>query len=439
MSKLSGIPSSSENGAHDLERAALALQLGAAQRIDSQSRRKLTRAVHRVEDAERRYRIANARVDRFKSGSMVRSLLANEQAEISRAQRRAEDEIDRSTPKVRPITVIFGELVLLVAEFAFYFDIFGRSLQDDSPFIVQAFTAILALLVPVVGIMSARFFAGAVHYLRAGESRRSAMVFVTSSTLLLAAACFTTIRLVEWRYQAEEEANFGAVEHPPGTIMAIVFAVFILVDALTRAFMFDPAESTSIGRRWKARYTRAVDWLLLLRESAALTRWQKKWFTAKALVEKLKNDADQELLSATVGILLNRGASGRPASKLRSADYAFELDGEVVSGDGQRLIKVARNSGAPDEQLDESNSHVFLPHRLIRLAIARLEAVRPPDDPEQERRDARKDLAQDIKAPHDMSRVENSVPPAGSSQRVQPPHGFVSAIDSAVSASAPNG
>ncbi|WP_395242103.1 hypothetical protein, partial [Salmonella sp. s60732] len=75
---------------HDLERAALALQIGSSQRIDSASRHKLKFAVFRVENAERRYRIANARVDRFKNGALVRTFVANERAEAARAEARAE-------------------------------------------------------------------------------------------------------------------------------------------------------------------------------------------------------------------------------------------------------------------------------------------------------------------------------------------------------------
>ncbi|WP_059015894.1 hypothetical protein [Mycobacterium sp. M26] len=416
---------------HDFERAALALQLGASQRVDSQSRRKLIRAVNRVENAERRYRIANARVDRFKTGASVRALLAYEEQEAARAQSKAAHEIDRSTPRVRPVTVLLAEFILLVAEFAFYFDIFGRSQQDDAPFVTRILTAVMALLVPVVGIMTARFFAGSIHYLRSpadgNESPRWAWLFVVVSTALLLAACFATVRLVEWRYRAEDAASFGAADHPPGTIMAVVFAVFLLVDALTRAFMFDPAESTSIGRRWKARYTRTIDWWLLLRESHALARWQKKWFAAKALVERLKNDADQELLSATVAILIGRGDAGRPGSKLRASRLTQPYAGERPEAEGQWAGDVLRNAGAPDEQLDEENSHVFLPHRLLRLAIARLEVIRPPEDPKQERRDHSADLVRTVHRglataealggasapqPHDMSRLDKVSPQA---------------------------
>lgn len=404
-------------GTGEIERATLALQLGAAQRIDTASRRKLVRAVSRVENAERHYRIANARVDRFKTGASVRALRAYEQEEAARAQQKAADEIDRTTPRVRPMTVVLGELVLLVAEFAFYYEVFSRSVQADAPFVIHILTAVMALLVPVVGIMSARFFAGSVHHLRAtpsGEPKSGPWLFVGVSTALLAVACYATIRLVEWRYLAEDAASFGAADHPPGTIMAVVFAVFILVDALTRAFMFDPAESTSIGRRWKARTTRAMDWWLLLQESKTLARWQKKWFAAKALVEKLKNDADQELLSATVAILLTRGESGQSGSKLRGIQNAGSINGHAVGGEDNWLSATSRASGAPDPQLDESEAHIFLPHRLFRLTIARLEAIRPPEDPKQERRAHDEDLERvatvlstsGAPPPHDMSHLE---------------------------------
>lgn len=430
LARLGQIPSDyGESDAHDTERAAIALQQGAAQRLDTKSRRKLIRAVNRVENAERRYRIANARVDRFKSGSMVRSLIAHEQKETDRALERAEHEIDRTTPRVRPSTVLLAEFVLLVAEFAFYYDVFSRSQQDDAPLVLRLLTAVMALLVPVVGIMSARFFAGAVHHLRAprvdGESPRAPMLYVVAATILLITTCFTTVRLVEWRYRAEDASSFGVADHPPGTIMAVVFAVFILLDALTRAFMFDPAESTSIGRRWKGRTTRAIDWLLLRREATMLARWQKRWFAAMALVEKLKNDADQELLSATVAILLNRGATGRPASKLRDTSGASDHNGHELRLNDRAPQGVTRSTGAPDAQLDAEDAHVFLPQRLIRLTVARLEAIRPPEDPEQERRLNSEDLSR-ANPPHDMSRLETVIVEQNGAQA---PHGLQSTLN----------
>lgn len=416
--------------AHDTERAAIVLQQGAAQRLDSDSRRKLIRAVNRVENAERRYRIANARVDRFKSGASVRSLIAHEEQEAQRAQKRAADEIDRTTPRVRPTTVLLAEFVLLVAEFAFYYDVFSKSQQDDAPLVLRVLTGVMALLVPVVGIMSARFFAGAVHHLRAprhdGESPKAPWLYVSAAVILLAITCYTTVRLVEWRYRAEDASAFGTAEHPPGTIMAVVFAVFILLDALTRAFMFDPGESTAIGRRWKGRSTRSVDWWLLRLEAAALARWQKKWFKAMALVEKLKNDADQEMLSATVAILLNRGRTGRPPSKLNGIPEEPVRNGHQVLLNGQGPVGVLRSTGTPDAQLDADDAHVFLPQRLIRLTIARLEVIRPPEDPKQERRNHDEDLSR-AAMPHNMAYLQKvTVDPTNGSQA---PHGLQTVID----------
>lgn len=387
--------SSDSNGVRDIERAALALQIGAAQRVDSASRKKLARAVRRVERAEHRYRNANARVDQFKSGALVQAMRAHEIQEAKRAHDRATEEIDRTAPRVRPLTVVVGELVLLLAEFSFYYQVFSRSVQADAAVLDRIQTAVMALLVPVVGIMSARFFAGTTHYLRAlrpGESQRAAWLFVGTSTVLLGVACYATVRLVAWRYHAEDSTSFGAADHPPGTIMAVVFAVFLLVDALTRAFMFDPSEVTTIGRRWSGRYTRRIDRWLLKRESAALASWQSKWFDAKSLVEKIKNDADQELLSATIAVLLARGESGHPGSKLRGVDETLFFNGDDIDVDVSPNFQSARSSGAPDPQIDEPDVHLFLPHRVARLTLARLEVIRPPEDPVQERRDHRDDL-----------------------------------------------
>lgn len=426
MSKLGASAVDGSSGmTHDLERAALALQIGSSQRIDSASRRKLKSAVFRVENAERRYRMANARVDRFKNGALVRTFVANERAEAARAEARADKEIDSTAPHVSPLVVALAELVLLIAEFAFYYKIFGGGLQEDALVIERVFVAVLAVLVPVVGIMSARFFAGSVQHLRSPHDgghngpRRSSIVFVVVSTTLLIVAAYSTLRLVEWRYQAEDADNPGVVSHPPGTIMAVVFVVFILVDALTRAFMFDPAERTSIGRRWKGRYTRTVDWWLLRRESAALARWQKRWFSAMTLVEKLKNGADQELLTATVSILISRGDKGSDGSQLHGWP-AESVPGARVADGAQLMSKVTHTTGAPAEQLNENNAHIFLQHRLVRLAEARLEIIKPPEDPQQERREPTEDLTQFERPTRPEARDPEPAPPPHNMSQIGP-------------------
>ena len=238
-------------------------------------------------------------------------------------------------------------------------------------------------------------------------------------TGLLIVAAYSTLRLVEWRYQAEDADNPGVVSHPPGTIMAVVFVVFILVDALTRAFMFDPAERTSIGRRWKGRYTRTVDWWLLRRESAALARWQKRWFSAMTLVEKLKNGADQELLTATVSILISRGDKGSDGSQLHGWP-AESVPGARVADGAQLMSKVTHTTGAPAEQLNESNAHIFLQHRLVRLAEARLEIIKPPEDPQQERREPTEDLTQFERPTRPEARDPEPAPPPHNMSQIGP-------------------
>lgn len=377
---------------NDLERAALALQMGAAQRIDTESRRPLVRAIFRVEDAEKRYRKANARVDQFKNSALASGLSAYQVEETKRARQKATKEIDGTTAQVPPLVVDLAEVVLLVAEFAFYYKTFGANTPDDAPLIDRLFIAFLAILVPVVGILSARFFAGAFQHLRAprepGSDRTGVRIaYVLIASLLLGASCYATLRLVEWRYKSEAAENFGAVNQPPSTVMAIVFVAFILTDGLIRAFLFPPGKRTSIRRRWSARYVQALDWWFLRREVAALAAWQKGWFAAKALIEKLKNDADQQQLSATVVILMTRGELGRGSSRLVGAPAL----------DGAHPESLSRGTGdiyVPHQHMIETDGYLYLPHRLIAIADQRLERIRPPDDPEQEQRQPAEDLLQ---------------------------------------------
>jgi hypothetical protein len=378
------------DGTNDLERAALTLQMGASQRIDSESRRSLLRAIFRVENAERRYRMAHAHVDRFKNSAVAGALGVYEFEETKRAKLKAAKEIDSTTPQVSPLLVDLAEVVLLFAEFAFYYKTFSANTEKNAGITEHILIAFLATLVPVVGIMSARFFAGSVQHLRAprepdgdGTNIRIAYVFVAS--LLLGTACYVTLRLVEWRFTREAAESFSEQEQLPGTVMAVVFVAFILTDALIRSFLFPPGKRTSIRRRWTARHARALDWWFLRREVDALASWQKRWFAAKALVENLKNDADQQQLSATVVILMTRGEIGGYSSRLlRSTPLKDARPRPAARLLGEPYV--------PHEHMAETDGYLHLPHRLIAIAQHRLEQIRPPEDPAQEQRGPQADL-----------------------------------------------
>lgn len=371
-------------GTNDVERATVTVQMAASQRIDSASRGKVRRAMNKVENAQRRHRHANARVDRFEHGARRKALKAYEEEEAKRAKAKASKEIDNTTPQVPPLVVGGAEIVLLVAEFAFYYTVFGRDLQADASMLDRIFIVFLAIFVPVVGIMSARFFAGCVQHLRApqehGTDHRNARIaYLVAASVLLAITCYTTLRLVNWRYKADAAANYGTNNQPPGAVMATVFVALILTDALIRAFLYSPGERTSIRRRWQAHLNRRLDDWLLWREIRTLAAWQKKWFAAQTLIAKLKNDTDGELASATVAILLTRGELG---------------------GDESKLLKLPQSAAeshvyVPHDHLAETDGYVALPHRILDAGHVRLHKLTPPEDPVQEQKSPTEDLLQD--------------------------------------------
>lgn len=377
-------------GTNDTERTAMAIQAGASQRVDSASRRRLLRAIGRVENAERRHRTANARVDRFEKSSLVVAHKAHEIEEANRAKQKAAKEIDSAAPQIPPLLVDIAEFILVGAEFAFYYHIFSLDLQADAPLLDRVFVAFLAVLVPVVGIMAARFFAGTVQGLRTPpeattDSRNARLAYFAASALILAVACYATLRLVEWRYKAEDSLNFGQVEQPPSTVMAVVFVALILTDALIRAFLFPPGKRTSIRRRWSARITRWIDSLLLYWESRTLAAWQKRWFSARTLVDQYKNRCDQEQLSATVLVLMTRGDLGGDSSRV-ARPVGPQVTALPTSGDPY----------VPHDQLDETDGYLYLPHRVIGRCEDRLVKLMPPEDPKQEQRTSDDDLERPI-------------------------------------------
>lgn len=377
-------------GTNDTERTTIAIQAGASQRVDSASRRRLIRAIRRVENAQRRHRTADARVDRFDRSAAALAFKEHEKHEADRAKERAAKEIDSAAPQVPPLLVDIAELILIGAEFAFYYHIFGLGLQVDAPLLDRIFVAFLAVLVPIVGIMAARFFAGTVQNLRtppeaAIDSRNARLAYFAASVFLLGVACFATLRLVEWRYKAEDSLNFGEVEQPPSTVMAVVFVGLILTDALIRAFLFPPSKRTTIRRRWSARITRWSDSLLLYWEARTLAAWQKRWFSARTLLDQFKNSCDQEQLSATVLVLMTRGDLGGDSSRVARP-----------SGPSAAPQTASDVPYSPHDQLDGTDGYVYLPHRVIGRCEERLLRLTPPEDPKQEQRRSDDDLVRSI-------------------------------------------
>jgi hypothetical protein len=398
-----------DGGAVDAtESAAVLVAAATAQQLDSLSERRVWRRLRKAIRAQTRYRDADAHVDRFRESSAAKTYLYNEAAEIRRAGSNADKDIDTTTPYISVAVVTLVEIVLLTAEFIFYYSIFTRPLQADAPLFIRLFMGALAILVPCVALLSARLFAGSVHRwhdYRNGEgdtgnlSKRARILGTAAATLLLLAVIIATAWLVTWRYNKDAEASFGVAFVPPPYAMAIVFVSLILADTATRAWLMSPTKHTSIRRRAQTRRTRMMDSWLFRRQSRALSRWIEKDMSLRLLVARLCNDRDQAVATAAAVIQIHRGDKGMPPLK-PSGDFGATIDepsrrtpaarGQSAQqmddrplnghGDGSQLVTPIYS---PSHQLEDGDTKWRFRHNVLEQAITYLANNAPPCHPAQ--------------------------------------------------------
>jgi hypothetical protein len=401
------------------ESAAVLVAVATAQQLDSASERRLMRRLRKAARAQKRYRKADAHVDRFQVSSSARAHLYNEAAEIDRAEENAEKHIDHKTPFVSMAAVIVIELVLLIAEFIFYYSFLRRGLPADASVLERLFTAVLAILVPCAALIAARLFAGSIHKLQSGRegetsqtlgAKRSSWDYAgpAVAAALLAAVVIATYLLVLWRYSTAARASNGIGFNPPGDVMAVIFVSLILADTATRTVLMHPAKYTSIRRRWNGRRVRTTDRWLLHRESSTLTKWIERDLSLRLFVGRLKNDRDQALATASAAIQIERGTNmmaglqpstkfGTTISEPNRGEHSGPAGSTVPVDGGLNGHAEADRNGAtpiysPSAQIDDDLAGWRFRHNVLDQAIIYLVKNIPPTHPRQHTKSGHTDL-----------------------------------------------
>ncbi|WP_214406325.1 hypothetical protein [Pseudonocardia lacus] len=208
-----------------------------AVRLDQRAARTLTSLMDALDAARAADEVAAQRLAAV-AAEPGRSLRAQEY--VDRQRDRLSQRFDRTLPLVAARVLLGFEMVFGLAEFSFWYQVFTGDIDSSVPVwdTTRLMAGVLALLVPVAGIMAARWAGATAQRLRhlapARAERISQVLAAALSVGLLVVVAFAVAALVIWRYGDAAVLDLLPV---PGEWMAAVFVAIMIGDAVARAFL----------------------------------------------------------------------------------------------------------------------------------------------------------------------------------------------------------
>jgi len=169
------------------------------------------------------------------------------------------ETFDPHGPLISERALLIIELVFIVVEFFFWYRIFAEDVVRSAPWYdpSRVGAVLLALLLPMSGIIAARVIGALCHrwvsgYRRIGRREKLGSGF---SVLLAAAAVGAVYLLVHARFDEATRA-IGTTELPAGA-MALVFVVVLVGDMMARVFLLSEIRTQTV--RWTRRLDQLTD------------------------------------------------------------------------------------------------------------------------------------------------------------------------------------
>jgi hypothetical protein len=241
----------------------------------------------------------------------------------AREASRLSEEIDHSRPLIGLRTLAVVELVFLLAEIYFWYQVFTYRTESTMGWLsVERLGAVvLGLAIPTLGLLAARA-AGASwqRFLRhpAIDSgrRRHQLGAVVTSTAVLALACAVVYTLVHWRYSPHAGSGSAnqAMELPPAPA-GLFFAGLILADAVARAFCTSEAAEVARERDKQVEADRAQVKALTTAVTTARNGWHVDWLALRTLVAVTLDSIERIVATGDILVLRSRSRrADRPAA-----------------------------------------------------------------------------------------------------------------------------
>jgi hypothetical protein len=169
------------------------------------------------------------------------------------------ESFDPHRPLIAERTLLIIELIFVVVEFFFWYQVFSEDVSRSAPWWdpTRVGAVLLAVLLPMSGIIAARVIGALAHrwvsgYRRIGRREKLGTVF---SLLLAGAAIFAIYRLVHDRFDETHRA-IGTTQLP-ASAMALVFVVVLVGDMMARVFLLSEIRKQTV--RWTRRLNRLTD------------------------------------------------------------------------------------------------------------------------------------------------------------------------------------
>ncbi|TFV66836.1 hypothetical protein E4P40_25010 [Blastococcus sp. CT_GayMR20] len=239
-----------------------------------------------------------------------------------REARTLSQEIDHARPLIG-LRVLAGiEVMLLLAEIFFWYQVFTYDTDDGLSWLsVEKLGAVvLGLAIPMLGLLAARA-AGATwqrflrHPAADAAGRRNQHGAVIAATTILVLACYVVFALVYWRYAPKDgyEATSSAMDLPPWPA-GLFFAGLILADAVARAFCTSEAAMAARDRDKKVAADRAEVRVVSDRAVSATAGWHTSWLSLRNQVAVALDGIGQVVATGDLLVLQSRSRrADRPA------------------------------------------------------------------------------------------------------------------------------
>lgn len=290
--------------ATNAELVAGAIAQSTADRLDTRVARGLGAAIRRLVERRNRYRRARRLCEQGRATEG-----AVQQARQRDRVARSEEAHARSARAnfVPPMLARAAALVIGLAEVSFWYLVWVADLEKDASFVLRLGAVVLALFVPLAGILAAALAGAKIPRLVQpvpGESRVVSGLKGGLAVAVLGVAAWLTYWLVSWRF--EDHSPVGANEMPSG-LLAGVFVLALVVIALMEAFADHERGEDSARERAFRRAVRRQD-RLEQGELEAETRWSAAAQLLATRIDRALDEADRLVSTASVVVLASRSA-----------------------------------------------------------------------------------------------------------------------------------
>ena len=347
------------------------------ERLDEKAAKALRRLGDALLGAVATGQIALDGWDRAHSGDQQLERQQREQAAHDRRVVVYGQPVDLARPLISRRQLAVAELFFVLAEIVFWYMVFGRDIEPTDPWysISRIGPAILAVLVPLFGLMAARSAGGSWqrtirHPATEPAERRFQRAGTAASTVLLIAAALGVFMLVDWRY--DEGVTLGALALP-GFWMSWLFAGILLGDAIGRAFCTSELADTDHARAREVAADRARIGALSARLTGDLRGWHTAWNALRFQVDTTM-DAVARVVLTGEGMVL--AARARRADRPAASPELAEATSPVQTSRGAERAGYALPSAEQPEHLDLGLLRPVL--RALRSAVDLLTEHVPP-------------------------------------------------------------